>query len=44
MKGKDLLVSLFVLGIVLLSWPLLTAARCGWSISAWQEKCGPAWS
>jgi len=27
MKGKDLLVSLFVLGIVLLSWPLLTVVN-----------------
>lgn len=24
MKGKDLLVALFALGVVLLSWPLLT--------------------
>jgi membrane protein implicated in regulation of membrane protease activity len=27
MKGKDLLVALFALGIVLLSWPLLTAVN-----------------
>jgi hypothetical protein len=32
MKGRDLLVALFVLGVVLLTWPFLTVVNRPWLV------------